>query len=186
MSFYTGSVNTSFSSLRSLSSKIFLVIMNEFQSYLLSKPLWDKGELSEKQSWEEVTLPYVLAKGIDIEEYERRTEEFNIHGCWEWSNREVLIYELPSMPHEVCIVLFLLERVTETVEKKPMHRFVQKRPAVTAPNGSDGILALLCLSRYRNEKFASFVTEFEFGTQDGTGAPLNILQGQLNTLSVSH
>ena len=45
----------------------------------------------------------MLAKGIDIEEYERRTEEFNIHGCWEWSNGEVLIYELPSMPHEVGI-----------------------------------------------------------------------------------
>jgi len=50
-----------------------------------------------------LSLPYVLAKGIDIEEYERRTEEFNIHGCWEWSNGEVLIYELPSKPHEVCI-----------------------------------------------------------------------------------
>ena len=50
-----------------------------------------------------LSLPYVLAKGIDIEEYERRTEEFNIHRCWEWSNGEVLIYELPSKPHEVCI-----------------------------------------------------------------------------------
>ena len=45
----------------------------------------------------------MLAKGIAIEEYERRTEEFNIHGYWEWLDGDVLIYELPSMPHEVCI-----------------------------------------------------------------------------------
>jgi hypothetical protein len=45
----------------------------------------------------------VLAKGIDIEEYERRTENFNIHRCWEWVEGKVVIYELPSMPHEVCI-----------------------------------------------------------------------------------
>jgi len=45
----------------------------------------------------------VLAKGITIEEYERHIEEFNIHRCWEWSNGEVLIYELPSILHEVGI-----------------------------------------------------------------------------------
>ncbi|CAI2188300.1 3819_t:CDS:2, partial [Funneliformis geosporum] len=64
---------------------------------------WEKGEFSEKAKWEEVTLPYVLATNITIEDYEERTEEFNIHGCWEWSNGKILIYEFPSMPHEVGI-----------------------------------------------------------------------------------
>jgi len=50
-----------------------------------------------------IRLPYVLAKGIDIEEYERRTENFNIRGCWEWVEGKVVIYGLPSMPHEVGI-----------------------------------------------------------------------------------
>lgn len=117
-----------------------------------------------------LSLSYVLATGVTIEEYEKRIEEFNIHGCWEWSNGVVLIHEFPSTPHEVCIgaivkkinitscsnadgtnseiysfgstskyqchnvllclwhrinFYFLKERVTETVEKKPMHSFVR-------------------------------------------------------------
>ena len=42
------------------------------------------------------------AKRIDIEEYKRRAETFNIHRCWEWVEG-VIIYELPSMPHEIVI-----------------------------------------------------------------------------------
>ena len=53
----------------------------------------------------------MLAKGIDIEEYERRTEKFNIHGCWEWSDGKIIIYELPSMPHEVGIGVIAKEIV---------------------------------------------------------------------------
>jgi hypothetical protein len=48
-------------------------------------------------------LPYVLATGITSEEYEERVDKFNIRRCWEWSNGEVIIYEFPSMQHEVCI-----------------------------------------------------------------------------------
>ncbi|RIA90644.1 hypothetical protein C1645_823096 [Glomus cerebriforme] len=40
-------------------------------------------------------------------EYECRVEEFNISQCWEWKNNNVLIYELPSEPHEICIGAFL-------------------------------------------------------------------------------
>jgi len=50
-----------------------------------------------------LSLPYVLATGIIIEDYEERVENFNIHGCWEWSEGKVIIYELPSAPHEICI-----------------------------------------------------------------------------------
>ena len=45
----------------------------------------------------------MLAKGIAIDDYEERVEKFSIHRCWEWLNGEVLIFELPSMSHEVCI-----------------------------------------------------------------------------------
>ena len=45
----------------------------------------------------------MLATGITLEDYEERVEKFNIHGCWEWSNGKVIIYELPSAPHEICI-----------------------------------------------------------------------------------
>ena len=37
-----------------------------------------------------------------MEEYEKRSDEFNIHGWWEWVNGEVIAYELPSNPHEIC------------------------------------------------------------------------------------
>ena len=60
-----------------------------------------------------LSLPYVLATGITIEEYERRTEEFSIHGCWEFSEGKVIIYEFPSAPHEVCIVAITKEIVRE-------------------------------------------------------------------------
>ncbi|RIA83966.1 hypothetical protein C1645_832996 [Glomus cerebriforme] len=120
---------------------------------------WNKGEFSEKAKWEEITLPYVLAKGIDIEEYERRTEEFNIHGCWEWSDGKIIIYEFPSMPHEAGISAIVEEIMdacrpvkgtpsqiysigsTKTrdrnCEKEADASFRLKKLAVTAPNGSD-------------------------------------------------
>ena len=50
-----------------------------------------------------LSLPHVLATGITLEDYEERVEKFNIHGCWEWSNWKVIIYEFPSEPHEVVI-----------------------------------------------------------------------------------
>lgn len=50
-----------------------------------------------------IRLPYVLATNVTIEEYEQRTEKFNIHGCWECSDGKIIIYELPSIQHEVCI-----------------------------------------------------------------------------------
>ncbi|RGB40684.1 hypothetical protein C1646_380576 [Rhizophagus diaphanus] len=121
---------------------------------------WDKGEFNEKAKWNEVTLPYVLATGITIEEYEKRTEEFNIHGCWEWSNGIVLIYEFPSAPHEVCIGAIVKEIIrncsnadgtnaeiysfgsTRTRDrnrgKEADASFRPIKPAVTASDGSDG------------------------------------------------
>ncbi|CAB4438085.1 unnamed protein product [Rhizophagus irregularis] len=64
---------------------------------------WKSGEFSSKAKWEQVTLPYVLVDNVSLREYELRTDKFNIHGLWEWKNNKVMIYELPSKPHETCI-----------------------------------------------------------------------------------
>ncbi|CAG8668058.1 10836_t:CDS:2, partial [Diversispora eburnea] len=115
------------------------------------------GEFNEKARWDEVTLPYVLATDITLEDYEERVEKFNIHGCWEWSNGEVIIYELPSLPHEVVIgavrrmLLYQCNAVAftdaeidslgatrtrdRTRGKEADESFRPIKPAVTAPNG---------------------------------------------------
>ncbi|CAG8640433.1 8412_t:CDS:2, partial [Ambispora gerdemannii] len=106
-----------------------------------------------------IRLPYVLVKGIAIDDYEERVEKFNIHGCWEWLNGEVLIYELPSMPHEVCIsaIVKQINRQCSNADgtnaeihgagstrtrdrnrgKEADASFRPKKLAVTAPNGSN-------------------------------------------------
>ncbi|CAG8716757.1 14600_t:CDS:2, partial [Cetraspora pellucida] len=112
---------------------------------------WEKGEFNEKAKWEEVTLPYVLAKGIAIDDYEERVEKFNIHRCWEWLDGVVLIYELPSMPHEVCISAIVKQinrqcgnadgtdaEIHGAGSTKADASFRPKKPSVTAPNGSNG------------------------------------------------
>jgi len=58
----------------------------------------------------------VLVTGIAIEEYEKRTEKFNIHGCWEWSDGKIIIYELPSMPHEVGIGAIAKEIIKSCID----------------------------------------------------------------------
>jgi len=63
---------------------------------------WDEGNFHPDADWEEAKLPYVLAEGVTLEEYEVRTEKFNICGLWEWSDGKVIIYELPSDIHEIC------------------------------------------------------------------------------------
>ena len=57
----------------------------------------------------------MLAKGIAIDDYEERVEKFDIRRCWEWLNGEVLIYELPSMPHEVVIGAVAVQIITRCV-----------------------------------------------------------------------
>jgi len=107
-----------------------------------------------------VTLPYKLAVGVTLEEYERRVEEFNIHGCWEWTEGDVMIYEWPSEPHEICIGAITEELMdacrpvkrtnaqicslgsTRTRAggsgKEADDSFRPKKPLVNPPNGSDG------------------------------------------------
>ncbi|RHZ82250.1 hypothetical protein Glove_110g117 [Diversispora epigaea] len=70
---------------------------------------WKKGNIHPEAKWEEATLPYMLAEGVTLNKYERRTDEFNIHGLWEWTNYKVLVYELPSEPHENCISVIITE-----------------------------------------------------------------------------
>ncbi|CAG8758351.1 2891_t:CDS:2 [Dentiscutata erythropus] len=215
---------------------------------------WNKGEFNEQARWDEVTLPHVLATGVTPEDYEERVEKFNIRGCWEWSNSEVIIYEFPSKPHEVCLakVVKVITGACRNADNTPAEilgfgatrtrdenrrkeadaSFRPRKPAVTAPDGSDGIsepwpnlvveVAYFetlghveetlkywldpdhahdciivkidpvpegqmparmrawhyCKEDRRTRNTIPYRTSFEFGTQDGTGAPLNILQGQ--------
>ncbi|RIA82092.1 hypothetical protein C1645_789039 [Glomus cerebriforme] len=164
MSLYTGSSNASFSSISSIrtrtSSASSDVPERMSDCHFYRNLWWDKGEFNKKAKWEEeVTLPYVLAKGITIEDYEERVEKFNIHGCWEWLNGEVIIYELPSMPHEVGIGAITSDIIESLIPvkrtdaeiyscgatrtrdstrgKEADASFRPKKPAVTAPDGSD-------------------------------------------------
>ncbi|CAG8639101.1 14508_t:CDS:10 [Cetraspora pellucida] len=261
MSLDTGSSNSSFSRNASFSSVSSTRIstkssdverMSECNFY--RNLWWDKGEFSDKAKWEEVALPYVLATGVTIEEYEQRTEKFSIHGCWEWREEKVIIYEFPSAPHEVCIGAIVKEIIkrcsnidgtnaeiisfgaTRTRDinrgKEADSSFRPDKPLVTPPNGSDRndfpwpnlvvevaysetldhveealcywlspgrahdcIIVKIdpvpqgevpvrmrawhyCVSDRRTRSNIPARTMFEFGTQNGTGAPLNILQGQ--------
>ncbi|CAG8701733.1 9732_t:CDS:2, partial [Funneliformis mosseae] len=121
---------------------------------------WEKGEFNEKAKWDEVTIPYVLAKGITLEDYEERVDKFKIHGCWEWSNGKVIIYELLSESHKVCIGLITKEIIKSCINadgtdaevysygstrthadssaKEADDSFRPEKSAVTSPNGSDG------------------------------------------------
>ncbi|CAG8594750.1 34590_t:CDS:2 [Gigaspora margarita] len=136
MSLYTDSSNSNFSRNVSFSNRYvqpLLIFLGE--------------EFSEKAKWEEVALPYVLATGVTIEEYEQRIEEFSVHGCWEWRERKVIIYELPSLPHEVCISAIVEEinvdcsaarstnaKVVGLGTTKADISFRPKKPAVTPQN----------------------------------------------------
>ncbi|CAG8561370.1 938_t:CDS:2, partial [Diversispora eburnea] len=105
--------------------------MPDFQYF--RKLWWDKGEFSLFANWEEASLPYELAVGVTLEEYERRSEEFNVRGCWEWINGKVIIYELSSEPHEVCI-----ETYADGSAKEADNSFRPKKQDTTYPNGIDG------------------------------------------------
>jgi hypothetical protein len=45
----------------------------------------------------------VIAEGATLDEYEHRTDEFNVRGLWEWKDHKVIIYELPLKHHEIFI-----------------------------------------------------------------------------------
>ncbi|CAG8546990.1 2838_t:CDS:2, partial [Gigaspora rosea] len=118
---------------------------------------WDKGELSEKAKWNE--------------KYERRTENFNIHKCWEWIEGKVIIYELPSMPHKVCIGAITSDIIEGCIPVKRINAeiysfgstkthdrncrkeadvsFHPKKPTVTASNRSDeNVISILFIVAY--------------------------------------
>ncbi|CAG8656240.1 5212_t:CDS:2, partial [Ambispora gerdemannii] len=121
---------------------------------------WEKGDFNPKANWEEATLPYKLAVGVTLEEYEERSDKFNIRGYWEWVNGDVIIYELPSKPHEVFIVtiseeifwrcspvrgtdgsiigLGAIRTRADDSEKEGDASFRPEKPRVRPPNGSDG------------------------------------------------
>ncbi|CAG8632497.1 8615_t:CDS:2 [Diversispora eburnea] len=121
---------------------------------------WTEGNIHPEAKWEEAKLPYVLVEGVTLEEYERRTDEFNVHGLWEWTNYKVSVYELPLKPHETCISAIIKyfnkscgdaddtnARIigfgaTRTRDdnsgKEADASFRPRKPRVPAPSGSDG------------------------------------------------
>ncbi|CAG8461241.1 2955_t:CDS:2 [Scutellospora calospora] len=54
----------------------------------------------------------------DLDEYEIRTDKFNIHGLWEWTNYKVSIYELPLEPHKTCIGAITEDMVEKCIPVK--------------------------------------------------------------------
>ncbi|CAG8806606.1 5068_t:CDS:2, partial [Racocetra persica] len=67
--------------------------------------------------------------------------EFSIRGCWEWREGKVIIYEFPSVPHEVCISAIVEEIIDGTRDinrgKEADASFRPDKPVVTPQNGSD-------------------------------------------------
>ncbi|CAG8664069.1 2176_t:CDS:2, partial [Ambispora gerdemannii] len=121
---------------------------------------WGKGDFNPKAKWEEATLPYTLAVGVTLDEYEQRSDKFNVRGYWEWVDYKVIIYELPSKPHETLIGAITSEIVEKCLPVKRTDAsignlgairtraddsgkeadacFRPSKPRVQPPNGSDG------------------------------------------------
>ncbi|CAG8625789.1 17055_t:CDS:2 [Cetraspora pellucida] len=79
------------------------------------------------------------------EDYEEHLENFHVHRCWERLNGEVIIYELPSVQHEVVIVPMqcrclypMLRFIVLVLLAKADASFRLIKPAITVPNGCDG------------------------------------------------
>ncbi|CAG8441475.1 1448_t:CDS:10 [Diversispora eburnea] len=77
-----------------------------------------EGNIHPEAKWKEATLPYVLAEGVTLDEYERRTDKFNVHGLWEWANYKVSVYEIPVKPRETCIGAITSEIVEKCIPVK--------------------------------------------------------------------
>ncbi|CAG8561892.1 13108_t:CDS:2, partial [Dentiscutata heterogama] len=133
---------------------------------------WNQGNLHPLAEWEKVKLPYVLAENVTIDKYEERADRFNVHACWEWVAKlekygimlgEVIVYELPFQPHEVCICeishlmmeqCLPVKRTGAAINslgatrtrakgfcKEPDGSFRPDKSAVDSPNGSDRLNA---------------------------------------------
>ncbi|CAI2175263.1 2874_t:CDS:2 [Funneliformis geosporum] len=200
---------------------------------------WNKGEFNPKAKWEAVTLPYKLAVGVTFDEFVRRSEESNAHGCWEWTNGDVMVYEWPSEPHEICIRTIYDELLKACISvirtnariyslgssttrangegKEADDSYRPKKILAIPPNGSDryncpwpNVIVEIAYSesidhvtkkvneywlrpnRERPSRMRAWHycvldrvtrnifparTTFEFGMQNGNGAPLNIQPG---------
>ncbi|RHZ78308.1 hypothetical protein Glove_166g3 [Diversispora epigaea] len=99
------SPTTSTTPITSISSKQSTFITHKPGEELknLRRLWWEEGNIHPRAKWEEAMLPYMIAEGITLEEYEERTDKFNVRGLWEWVDYNVIIYELPSKHHETFI-----------------------------------------------------------------------------------
>ena len=68
-------------------------------------------------------LPYTLVKSVSLEEYELRADKFNVHGCWDWKENKVLVYEWPSKIHETFIgeITYEIMSQFDAIRRTPAH-----------------------------------------------------------------
>ncbi|RGB32123.1 hypothetical protein C1646_763246 [Rhizophagus diaphanus] len=78
-----------------------------------SKFMTEKGIFHPKAKWEEENL----------EEYELRVNKFNVHGCWDWKENKVIVYEWPSKIHETIIgeLTYQILRQFDAIHSTPAH-----------------------------------------------------------------
>ncbi|CAG8709295.1 20914_t:CDS:2, partial [Racocetra persica] len=129
---------------------------------------WDKGEFNEKVRWDEVTLPYVLATGITLEDY----EELVIGAV-----TRMLLYQCNAVAFTNAEIYSFGTR-DENRGKEADCIIVKIDPALQGQVPVRMRAWHYCIEDRRTRNTIPYKTSFEFGTQDGTGAPLSILQGQ--------
>ncbi|GBC09899.1 hypothetical protein RclHR1_00920017 [Rhizophagus clarus] len=166
---------------------------------------WEKGIFHPKAKWEEEKLPYTLVKSVSLEEYELHADKFNVHGCWDWKENKVIVYEWPSKPHETFIGEITVEIINHfnAVCGAPAHissmgaELNEPWPNVVievaySESQTDVLSKVQDFWLKNNSRVHDVIVvkidyialgktptrmQFEFGTHDQAGNPLNILPG---------
>ncbi|CAG8536722.1 10873_t:CDS:2 [Diversispora eburnea] len=128
---------------------------------------WEEGNIHPQANWEEAIFPYVLAEGITLEEYERRTDEFNVCAMHICNGTDANIGSLGAR--------------ADNSGKKADACFSPSKPPVRLPNGSDGKKELwpnLIVEVAYSKSEQHVLNKFEFSTHDKDENPKSIQLGQ--------
>ncbi|CAG8504592.1 638_t:CDS:2 [Acaulospora morrowiae] len=100
---------------------------------------WEKGDFNPKAKWEEATLPYKLAAGVSLEEYEERSDNHTKFLRIAAISRVFLRQCDPVFSTDGDIIgLGAIRTRADDSEKEGDACFRPKKPRVQQPNGSDG------------------------------------------------
>ncbi|CAG8492829.1 2911_t:CDS:2 [Ambispora gerdemannii] len=102
------------------------------------KALLRQRNIHPEAKWEEATLPYVLAEDVTLNEYEHRTDEFNVHGLWEWTNYKVSGCSDVDDTDSRIMSCGSTRTRADGCGKEADAPFRPKKSGVPAPTGSDG------------------------------------------------